>query len=209
MSLVLRLDFPTEHDRFATRLRLVEALSTLQWRNHMRDGDRFNLAWSRLDIDFETGEVLIEEIQNDWLRTAQSMLEWNLDRDLDDRFHKLRRVQRNVDLRFQRYHQSILMPLEKVWAEAMLSATLAFVRDTLGLHTVYMHTPECGARLKGITYSAPPRSLYQDLPRKFCFRQTTKAPVFLSRTWGQMRDPAHCSQRSRMAGPFSFWKMEL
>jgi len=35
---------------------------------------RTTLGWVRLDVDFESGEVLIEEIQTDWLRDMQSLL---------------------------------------------------------------------------------------------------------------------------------------
>ena len=46
---------------------------------------------------------------------------------------------------------------------------------------VYYHTFKTGIRFKNIAWTAPPRSLYTDLPRKFCFRETTQAPMFLKK----------------------------
>lgn len=210
ISLVLRLDFGPSHDRKVSKLRLGPAMETLRYRNHMRDGERLNLAWARLDLDLETGEVLIEEIQNDWLRSAQDMVEEGQSIGNDSRwYHVPRKSARKNDLRFLQYHKEMLAPLEKIWSEAMLCATLEFIRNDLGLHTVYMHTPDCGARLKGISYSQPPRSIYTDLPRRFCFEQTDEVPTFLSRSWGQMEGLKQCGEAGRRAKPFSFWKMEL
>lgn len=211
MSLVLRLDFGPAHTQQASRLRINPTLEQLHWRNHMQAGDHFNLAWCRMDLDWETGEVLIEEIQNDWLRSAnQLVIDEPGQSPSSHWYQRPRKADRGNDLRFLRYHREVLGPLEKIWSEAMLCATLEFVRDTLGLQTVYMHTHECGARLKGMyAYNMPPRSIYQDLPRKFCFGQTDKAPVFLSRSWGQMLGAKQAGIRSRVARPFQFWKMEL
>jgi len=68
-NLVLQLNFDLEHD-----LLYHDAF------NVKEDGDNFTyschpiakkantMAWSRIDVDFETGEAFIEEIQNDWIR---------------------------------------------------------------------------------------------------------------------------------------------
>ena len=111
---------------------------------------------------------------------------------------------------FEHKTPQILTCAEKVWSEAMLSATLEFVRNTLGLRLVYMHTDECGARLKDIWFeSRPPKSIYQDLPKRFCFEQVNYAPTFLSRSWGESKEFRDAEFRKRTARPFAFWKLEL
>jgi hypothetical protein len=213
INLVLRLDFGLDHDRIASRLRIASAIDALESRNHMHFEESYNLAWCRLDLDWETGEVLIEEIQNDWLRTAQNLLENGQDRgEFLPWYCRQAKADRRNDDRFSQYYQSVIAPLEKVWAEATLTATLEFIRNDLGLRLVYMHTADCGTRIKGMgTWNTPPRSLYTDLPRRFCFQPTTQVPAFLSRSWSQTiyQDEDFADIRKRFARPFSFWKLEL
>ena len=74
------------------------------------------------------------------------------------------------------YYETVLAPHVRTWAEATLCATLWVLRERLGIEAVWFHTFE-GSRLKGDC--DPPRSLYTDLPRKFCFGKTREAPAFL------------------------------
>ena len=67
-----------------------------------------------------------------------------------------------------------------IWAEAMLWASIHFIRETLGLRQVFYHSENGGRLLKGIRWSAPPRSLYTDLPRRFCLAPTREVPSFLA-----------------------------
>ncbi len=210
-SLVLRLDFQKDHDKTVHKLGLESAIERLEGRNHMRFEDSHNLAWARLDLDWDTGEVLIEEIQNDWLRNANSLLTGHSIRG-GGRFydwHITKGTSRN-GWRLEEYYETVVQPLEKIWSEAMLSAVLEFVRNTLGLSMVYMHTDECGARLKDIWFeSRPPKSIYQELPKRFCFEQVNYSPTFLSRSWGECKEMRDAEFRKRTARPFSFWKLEL
>jgi hypothetical protein len=210
-SLVLRLDFQKDHDKTVGKLGLETAIERLEGRNHMHFEESYNLAWARIDLDWETGEVLIEEIQNDWLRNAYSLFSGQTARG-GGRFynwHASKGTSRN-GWKFEEYYETVVQPLEKVWSEAMLSATLEFVRNTLGLRLVYMHTDECGARLKDIWFeSRPPKSIYQDLPKRFCFEQVNYAPTFLSRSWGESKEFRDAEFRKRTARPFAFWKLEL
>jgi hypothetical protein len=66
------------------------------------------------------------------------------------------------------------------WAEAMLAATIWFLREELGIKTIFYHTFDSGCRLKGIEDTLPPRSLYTVLPKKFCFEETDRLPGFLA-----------------------------
>jgi hypothetical protein len=45
--------------------------TTFEWSAHPIRRSPSTLAWSRVDIDFENGEALIEEIQTDWVRLAE------------------------------------------------------------------------------------------------------------------------------------------
>ena len=60
-----------------------------------------------------------------------------------------------------------------------MTATLWFLLEELGIKTIFFHTYESGVRLKQIKHGAPPRSIYTDLPRTFCFRTTHNGPAFL------------------------------
>jgi hypothetical protein len=67
-----------------------------------------------------------------------------------------------------------------LWDEAALSAAIKFIIDELGIGQIYYHTFDTGNVLKGMWNSHPPRSLYTDLPRKFCFDLTDEAPRMLN-----------------------------
>lgn len=130
---------------------------------------RPTLGWVRIDLDFDTGEALIEEIQTDWLRDMRSLLNWYQRIDPD-----------NKDAaRLVLYCQSMLRRLETIWDEALMAAALWFIREELGIHHVWYHTFESGCRLKRIKGVRPPRSLYSGLPKRFCYTRTSEQPEFL------------------------------
>ena len=149
----------------------------------MKAGDRryfrHTMAWVRMDVDFQTDEVLIEEVQTDWLRDAKGYL-WNLEWYVKNNRDRLRKlvVDGKVDAAVN-YVKKTLAPYFKMWDEAALTAAINFVVDELGIGRIYYHTFETGNVLKKIRYSYPPRSLYTDLPRKFCFKLTDEAPTML------------------------------
>jgi len=128
---------------------------------------RQTLGWVRMDIDFATGEALIEEIQSDWIRDLQ-MLKKECATDAKSK---------------AMYHYSgfVIERFGKIWDEALLCAALWFLIEEMGLTTIWYHTFETGNQLKRIKYRQPPRSLYSKLPRKFCFTETSDQPLFLSR----------------------------
>ena len=84
--------------------------------------------------------------------------------------------------KMQQYREA-LRPYAKVWDEAMLTAALCFIRRELGIRDVFYHSYDTGNRLKGIEryyhLGKPPRYLYTELPKKFCFVPTSEAPDFL------------------------------
>ena len=81
--------------------------------------------------------------------------------------------------RLFRYVDEVLQPHIAVWDEAMLTATLRFLREDLGIRRIFYHTFDGGNRIKALRSGMPPRSLYTRLPRRFCFRKTAEVPSFL------------------------------
>ena len=61
----------------------------------------------------------------------------------------------------------------------MLAAAVWFLRSELGLKRIFYYTFDTGNELKRLACDKPPRSLYTDLPRRFCFRRTHNGPLFL------------------------------
>ena len=80
----------------------------------------------------------------------------------------------------------------------MLCATLWFLFEELGIRRVFYHRHETGARMKAITHSLPPRSLYTDLPEQFGFRLTHNGPGFI-------RDGMNRRQLRTFCDPATQW----
>ncbi|KPJ89168.1 MAG: hypothetical protein AMJ53_16015 [Gammaproteobacteria bacterium SG8_11] len=179
-NLVLRLNFSNQHDSPFQKL-----INRNYWFNNTghpvlvkgeRPYFRQTLAWARIDLDFARGEALIEEVQSDWVKWARY-----------DYLHAKRKVSCHTKTNCRcsqmdwykavvQYYESVLQPYNDLWAEAMLAATVNFIVDELGLRRIYYHTHETG---KAVKRCNPPRSLYAELPRKFCFKKTSEVPVFL------------------------------
>lgn len=185
-NLVLRLNFSHDHDRqFRRMFRPYYRDDSLNWywgHPTLKTGERRyyrqTLAWSRLDVDLDNGEALIEEIQTDWVREAS---------DERRRLPRCEGCTRRLHNAYckevqsaRRYLDEVLAPYAAVWDEAMLAATLFFLREELGVARIWYHTWETGNTLKGLdNRSAPPKSLYQRLPRRFCFSKTERMPQML------------------------------
>jgi hypothetical protein len=70
-NLVLQLNFSSRHDEPYRKLVDPDDYRPFELGGHpVAKGALHTLAWSRLDIDLNTGEALIEEIQTDWIREA-------------------------------------------------------------------------------------------------------------------------------------------
>lgn len=202
-NLVLQLNFSEKHNRAYQRLVKPEDDYVFNYSGHpvmdrrKRERYRDTLAWSRIDIDLDSGEALIEEIQSDWVRHVRSCLNgirkgtqpWYLDwckGSTDD---------------FIVYAEMTLAPFYSLWAEAMLSSTIHFIYRELGIERIYYHTPETGQKVKQIIGAAP-RSLYSDLPRRFCFEVTDKDPEFISKDRGFIR-------KKRSLKKTAWYKLEI
>ena len=176
-NLVLQFNFTNEHD---TRLKQLKIDGeTFKYRSHPIHRFKSSLAWSRLDIDLDSGVALIEEIQTDWLRKTA-------------RHHKI--AKRAVNLGMEQYRaggewyvsqsmieytSNILRRFSKRWSEMVMLYTLRFIREELGIKIIYYNDFETGSRLKRLKSTRPPKSLYTELPRKFCFQKTEIAPQFI------------------------------
>ncbi len=175
-NLVLQLNFSSEHDEPYRRLVDPEDDRPFEFSGHpVARGPMHTLAWSRMDIDLAKGEALIEEIQNDWVREAL----WARRMAVRQRGPNYYWGSKRQNEWVVRYVDSVLRKHQAIWDEAMLSATIWFLRKELGISSIYYHSHATGAALKKISGSLPPRSLYTKLPRKFCFTETRESPGFL------------------------------
>ncbi|MCB1478000.1 MAG: hypothetical protein KDJ62_03815 [Rhodobiaceae bacterium] len=176
VNLVVRLDFTARHDAAYRDFLRPGKTRPFAYFAHPGNRDGYNtLAWARIDLDLDTGEALIEEVQTDWLRLAAL-------------FHKRVKAGARAVLNGQKipaervhaYMELILAPHKALWQEAMMMAALRVIVEDIGIRSIFMHTPESGARLKNIGEKrVPPRSIYSDLPRKFCFSRGSTLPRFL------------------------------
>jgi hypothetical protein len=142
---------------------------------------QITLGWIRLDIDFETDEVLIEEIQTDWLREINSLAK-KLKNDNDNKHKKILQNE-SVDGQladFWKYY-NYMQPVSKIWDELFMSIALWFAKKELQIQNVWMHTFESCLLFKDQNYSKPPRSIYSKLPKRMGFVLSDKAPLFLMR----------------------------
>lgn len=180
LNLVLHLNLPMEHER---RLRNVgvDDVWYLQRSAHPLAESRITLAWARIDLDWASGQAIVEEIQSDWLR------------DMPALFNEARATLKNGERQFDwqgmpvnalemlRY-QDELRRHEKLWSEATLTAALWFLQHELGIREVFYHSWQTGVAVKRMPdYSVPPRSLYTELPERFGFQRTRRGPEFLER----------------------------
>lgn len=184
-NLVLRLVFSNQHDAEFKKCFSMDAREHFEWDSHPITRDRITLAWSRLDIDLEKGEVLIEELQNDWMRNFDEFESDLVDHHRYGDGSQRGLIGKTIESDMKRtiyYSRQILRKYRGLWSEALLSATLKFITEELGIAKIFMHTPESGNAYKFFENwsSKPPESLYRDLPRKFCFQKTHSRPHFLS-----------------------------
>ncbi len=182
VNLVLQMNLPQSHVRRMEQL-LDEDRGSLRSSGHpVAEGKDFTLAWSRIDLDLDQKEALIEEIQSDWVREV---------RDYRD-------DEADCAAGWQTYFDEYLRPYDRMWSEAMLAATIWFLRRELGMRRIFYYTFSTGNHVKYLRDSPPPRSLYATLPRQFCFRQTHNGPLFL-------RNKASRRVRRQMRNPQTTW----
>ena len=64
----MRIKYTNQHDSIFYALADRSARAIFDCSSHPIDEEKVTLAWSTMNIDIESGEALIEEVQNDWLR---------------------------------------------------------------------------------------------------------------------------------------------
>ena len=174
-NLVLQLNLPHEHLRHFHKWINPDQESTLNGRysGHPVQSPcdnklfRETLAWARIDLDFQTNEALIEEIQSDGVRYVKR---WAKD------YQKCACKRCQERLKYVDWFSDYA----KIWSEAILMASIWFIKHELGINRIFMHTARSGWQIKKMDkYWTAPRSLYSDLPKKFAFKQTWAAPDFL------------------------------
>jgi len=111
------------------------------------------LGWARLDISLETNEVLIEEVQNDWLRDVKYYQRQLKLADKQDQKYWLH----DYEAWWSKYTEVVWVYM-KMWDELILSATLWFIRDELGIENVWYHSFDSSNYYKQVSrYSQPPQ----------------------------------------------------
>ena len=194
-NLVLQLNFSQQHESHYRRLIKPTDSEVFNSGIHpvLQPGQRKlfrdTLAWARIDLDFTSGEALIEEVQTDWIREANDAARraWRCkQRGCGKKTCRVYGIAGSNDAVLE-YTQQILQPYVAIWREATLMAAVQFIRNELGLRTIYYHDFETGNALKGLNYSKPPRSLYSELPKQFCFKRVQGAPAFLQQDKGARR----------------------
>ena len=180
-NLVLQLNFSEKHNRAYQQLVQPNGDYVFNYSGHpvmvrqKRELFRETLAWARIDFDLEQGEALIEEIQSDWVRRVKHCLQ-SIKRGSTPWYLTWCKCKPED---FVTYAENVFSPFNNMWQEAMLTAAIRFIHTELGIDRIYYHTHESGRRIKRVCGDGPPRSLYSDLPRKFCFQMTDEDPMFI------------------------------
>ena len=201
-NLVLQLNFAGDHNQ-----QYQELLQPQTYRHPFKYGGHpsraygkdFTLAWARIDLSEDLSEALIEEIQTDWWRAARTELieHHHRKRDANGQWREWtsKRSRHSLEVEgCERYIKEVLGAYGAVWDEAILTATLQLLWEEIGVERIFYHTYQTGCILKNCK---PPRSLYTQVPKRFCFQRTTEAPKFLGKQMEKMS--------KRLKGDFAFW----
>lgn len=193
-NLVLQLNFSNKHNKSYYRLIKPKDKHPFEYEAHpIAKKGYHTLAWSRIDISDDFDYALIEEIQNDWIRLAtkgRTTIETVTEDNIGNRRvvqQNLRRINTNKN-DLQIYVDTVLKPHMRIWDEAMLAATIWLLKEEIEVKKIYYHSWESGNILKEISSGrCPPKSLYKNLPEKFCFVETEDVPPFLKEKVEKLR----------------------
>ena len=176
-NLVLQLNFTNEHEQQLKDLEIDR--DPFRFDDHPIHSNKSSLSWARIDFNFKTGEALIEEIQNDWLRIANRHAKLATKTILDgNKFYQRWGVNYSARNMLE-YTQDLLSKHKKNWQEITLFYAIKLIKQEIGINKIFYHSYETGALLKNISGRLPPRSLYTDLPKRFCFTPCDVGPEFI------------------------------
>jgi len=186
LNLVLQLNFDKKHnDAYHTLIKPVKTNHPFVYYGHPVCYKQFlSMSWARLDVDLDAGEVLIEEIQNDWLRNATAAAKWGYkrlkkekvkDKDKPDVYNTT-----SLDA-YIKYYEMYLKKYIEVWEEATMNLVIDFSLKELGCKRIFYNTFDTWNYMKGLAddYTRPPKSLYTKLPKRFGFKRTDEVPILL------------------------------
>ncbi len=219
VNLVLQLNFSSKHNKPYYKLIQPSGRGPFEIELHPIARRGFHtLAWSRLDIDLNLGEALIEEIQSDWI-TLATRGKKTIETYSHDEHGQRRIIQRyfkglNCDPKaLEKYINSVLSIHMNLWDEAMLSATIWFLKEELGIRHIYYHTYETGNLLKGLYGRGyerkPPKSIYTTLPKQFCFEKTDNYPNILKKCFINRFGRFKSSGKLKKNEKIHFWYLEV
>ncbi len=173
-NLLLVLNFSNMHDNVFKKLVPERFVPYFRYLGHPHAKGRYTLAWARIDIAEDMSEALVEEIQNDWLREARFYLAQS------ERGCKPKNANPKQHREMMRYAGAVLERYLPIWSEALLAFVIKMLKEDLLIDEIFYHSFESGNLLKGFDESDhPPRSLYTQLPRQFCFQPTEPPPRML------------------------------
>jgi hypothetical protein len=179
-NLVLQLNLSSHWAREFRALYHQDANTLIDFGHPLSETRNITLAWARLDVDFDQDEVLIEELQSDLVREIECLrkqAQWRLAEGSETFWYCGSELNTRSVIAFsERFRDRFY----KSWSEIMLAASLEFIFDELGVGQVYLHEFETGNALKNIEFRKPPRSLYSQLPKRFCFKETERVPKILA-----------------------------
>jgi hypothetical protein len=181
LDLVVQLNFDVGHDAAYDALLGSPDDCPFADGGHPTHSVRHTLGWSRVDLDLDAGEALVEEVQSDWIREVDDYVDClqNCTCERVCRAWAWRGAMPPTD-QVVTYARELVAPHRKLWAEAILAATVDLLVGRLGIRRIWYHTWDGGRLMKRC--GDAPRSLYTDLPRRFCFQETADAPPFMEGT---------------------------
>jgi|GEM_PF-460844 len=182
-NLVLQLNLSNKHRQEMLKLLRVDPEDEIfQLGCHpVADSRKHDtLGWVRMDFSDDMSTALIEEVQTDFLREVNDLRKELLEAPVEDRDDICKSWYIETTAKdFFNYYETAVVPHLKIWDEALLAAALFFLIDEIGVKEIFYHTVESGKVIKQLEDYPPPRSIYSDLPKKFCFKKTTEIPAFL------------------------------
>ncbi len=170
-NLVLQVNFGSEHKLLFNKKLGENNRDAFERHLHPIHAEHYTLGWIRLDINIEHNELLIEEIQADWTRDVL---------ELYDRLNCTKSCCTGHWIKpfkgkFEAY-MKFLNPYIKIKDEMLLAAALHFTKCELGIDHVWYHSNQSNIHYKLMKGQFPPKSVYQQLPKKFGFSKTTNKP---------------------------------